>query len=588
MRQNVMRLLASAALVGGCAAEQTPRDYDLADIDVSVQEVRTGRSAGKNLLSLDMLSTYQGRALGCDDGTLDISVGIGSSPDGPFEELPGDAYEVRCTASEAPDVALVIDNSGSEQGYLEWLQEAAHVMTDAVMGRDGRSSLVRVSTDSDIRLGLTEDEEAIRGAIDELYILNGWTALYDGIRLGNETLGAAAATHSDYDSMDDFCDTDRKLAVVAFTDGNENNSANERLRSDEYPGDGIDTTLEDLHDLRVADVRTPIYTVGLGDEVDHGGLEELAGYTGGRHHRIDSAADLPATFEVISEYLASSVKVCTEISADICGHHYVRVEYTWAPCDDGTCDEVRDSYLQEIHVECPPAPPAGKVATVLLTLSNPGIDRDLAKTLASNTVNWVSPSADPRVIVVKDENHHGEFSQDADFVYELLSEAGFQVDFVDEPVGGISAADTAGYDVVWMSNPGYPFDDQSSMNALASFGQDGGGYVLQSDDGTRLSGDLAFAMSSFTGLLYENNGTSFCGRHIDNNATPDKYQVMINDSAHPVIAGLEGASFLYGNDIDVSSPADAGEEILAWANGVDASGEVFCEREIPVISVRTP
>jgi hypothetical protein len=590
MIQRASRVVLSLGLVTACTGDEG-LPFDPAEVQVSVQEVRAVSDGQQGYLSLDVLTTAPGHAVACNQGHLRVSVGVGDSADGPFAELPTDSYQIRCSTDENPNVALVVDNSASEDGFLPWLQEAAHVMTDAIFARDGRASVVRISTDSSIELALTGDEEMVRGAIDELYIRNGWTALYDGIRMGNETLGSVGASTAPGD-MDDACAPDRKLAIVTFTDGNENNSANERLRSPEYPGDGIDTTLADLHGLAVDGVVTPIYTVGMGEMVDHAALEDLAATTGGRHHRVDTAEELPGVYELISDYLASSVNVCTELPDDFCGDHFVRVEYVWSPCDeDETCDpeeETRGSYLQEIHVECPPAPRTGNVATVLLTLSNPGIERSVAQTLATNTVAWVSPVESPQVLVVKDENHHGEFAQDAEYVHEILTEAGVTADFIDEPAGGLELADVDGYDVIWLSNPGYPFNDRRSLYTLADFAAAGGGYVLQSDDGTWLFNDSAFSMSSFTGLVHGANGTSFCGQHIDNNASSYRYQVTFNDDTHPAIAGLEATTFYYGDDIDTSAPAGLGETVLAWAEGVNANGAAICETRVPVISVHAP
>jgi hypothetical protein len=588
----------SLGLVGGCVVtDESPRDASR--VQVSVQEMRTGKRGQQSFVSLDVLTTSGGHAIACNEGHLQVSVGVSNTAGGPFEELPADTYQIRCTADEGADVALVVDNSGSEQGYLPWLQEAAHVMADAIFARGGRASVVRVSTDSAIELPLTNDEEQVRSGIDDLFINNGWTALYDGVRMGNETLGngASAATApsepSEPSEPGEFCSTDRKLAIVTFTDGGENNSSHQRLRSPQYPGDGIDTTLDDLHGLQVAGVNTPIYTVGLGAEVNHDGLTALAETTGGRHHRVDDAADLPEVFQVISDYLASSVKVCTELPPGLCGDRFVRVQYTWSPCaaGDESCDpadEVHGSYLQEVHVECPPAPPQGKAATIVLTLSNPGIERDVAQTLAANTVRWVSAAASPRVLVVKDENHHNEFEHDAAYVHELLVAAGVSADFIDEPRGGLELEDTAGYDVIWLSNPGHPVNDKRTLRTMTDFLASGGGYVLQSDDATWFYGDNAFSMTPYTGLHHYNNGVWFCERDIDNNATPRSYQVMMNDETHPVIAGLEGATLLYGNDIDKSEPVNQGEEVLAWANGVEADGQVYCNKRTPVIVVRTP
>ena len=70
-------------------------------------------------------------------------------------------------------------------------------------------------------------------------------------------------------------------------------------------------------------------------------------------------------------------------------------------------------------------------------------------------------------------------------------------------------------------------------------------------------------MLPYTFLHYEGNGTSTCGHPTDNN-NGESYRITFTEgSGHLLAAGLEGVSFLYGDDIDHSSPADDGEEVLA-------------------------
>lgn len=563
---------------------------------VSVQEVRAVRGNGHNYLSVDVLATDEGGlAIPCGQGSLDVEVSIATAQEGPFTPVSDSVLQVRCTAEEGADIALVVDNSQSERNFLPWLQEAAKVMVDGIRQRGGRASLVRVSTEATVRQPLTDDDLLIHNAIDGLFIRNGWTALYDGVRLGNETLGDGAIGNVVPADLDSFCAADRKLGIVTFTDGQENNSSNQSYLSDEYPGDGLDTTLEDLYRLQVSGVTTPIYTVGLGREVERDRLTSLAEYTGGRHHQVDDEADLPGVFQMIANYLESNVKVCTELPTEVCGELWVRVDYVWSSCipGDTACDEngvdaevIQGTQVQRTYLECPHNP-RGNSATILLTMSDPNIPQENARTLAENAVTWVSPVLSPRVLVVKDDNHHDEASDDAVYVATLLEEANYDVTFIDEPPDGLVAADVAGYDVVWLSNPGYPVDDKTTLDTLASLADQGGGYILQGDDMTWFWGDAGFSMTPYTGLVHESNGDRFCDWMIDNYVTENAYRVDIGDS-HPVISGLEGLELVYGDDIDTSYPADQGETVLAQANGLDGTGSLLCSKTVPVITVRTP
>ena len=88
------------------------------------------------------------------------------------------------------------------------------------------------------------------------------------------------------------------------------------------------------------------------------------------------------------------------------------------------------------------------------------------------------------------------------------------------------------------------------------------------------------SLSPLTYLENIDNGTQFCGVGIDNN-NGGKYRVTFTDTDHPVIEGLHGQSFTYGDDIDRSVPLGQGEEVLAWAtlDGDDGS----CADRSPVV-----
>jgi hypothetical protein len=223
----------------------------------------------------------------------------------------------------------------------------------------------------------------------------------------------------------------------------------------------------------------------------------------------------------------------------------------------------------------------GRVATILLTMTAAETDAEARDKLMANTINWASPVDAPRVLFVLDDFHHGEFADDTQALYESLATAGYDASYLEESGNGIQAQDLAGYDVIWFSNPGYPIDDKASFNALLEFSQNGGGVVLQGDDMTWSYGQ-AFPTTPLTHLRHVENGASACGVGIDN-GKGGRYRVTMNADTHPVIEGLEGASFLYGDDIDNSEALD-GTEVVAWAT---VEGKANCPRR-PVITAFTP
>lgn len=558
-----------AALLAGCS--QTP------EFEASVQAPRAARGTGAGgFLSLEVLATSGGEAIGCDDTSVEVVVEVAGA-DGHFASLPAGASTVVCDEGRTGDLAVVVDNSGSEDGFLPWLQEGAGNMVDGVLAHGGRSSLVRVSTDAELREEMTSDAAVLRDAVDALHVANGWTALYDGIRLGNETIGAAAGARPEWTDLESFCAADRTLGVVAFTDGQDNNSAGEHdavVDNDRYPGDGIDTRFDDLLDLRVDGISTPVYTIGLGRGVLESELQDLATRSGGRYLSVDDEADLPGVFDIIGDYFDASRNVCAELPTLECGAFTVRVTTTWE--HGGTTHT--DVQLETVHLECE-APSEGRVATVLLTTSDPNIPRELAGTLSRNVVEWVSPVLRPRVLVVLDDNNHGEDRGDAQVVNVLLSDSdNLDVTYVEEPEGGLIAADLAAVDVVWFSNPGYPMDDVATFATLQGFSADGGGVVLQGDDMTWSWGH-GFDMSPLTHTDHVSNGTQACGQRIDN-LQGGHYIVTVAEAEHAVTTGIEGERFLYGNDIDHSVPRGEGEVVLATAT---VAGDEGCMTPVPVV-----
>jgi len=551
------------------------------------QMLRAAQSqAGDSFLSFDVVLTEAGAgpAIDCTEGTLSVDVELRKANGKGFEKVSTQQVQVRCEGSVGPDIALVVDNSGSESGTLAEVREASSRLIDHVQAAHGRVSLVRVSTQPSVLEPLTADAEQARAALSELHVSNGWTALYDGVRVGNETLGDALLGEQQQAPADqaEFCGLDPQRAILLFTDGHENNSSDQHA-TEKYPGDGFDTTLDDLTRLRTRGTTTPIYTVGLGDDVDHDALTALAEQTGGKHHRTDSSDAVQDLFANIASYTGPRFKVCASLPTTRCGSNDVRLSYRW----DGEGRTISGSRESSLNVACPTPPAVGKSAAVLLTLSNPGIDRNDARELVRRTASWVSPVAEPRVLVVLDDSHHNEDSDDAAYVGRALEHAGIDYELVQEPEHGINASALDGFDVVWFSNPGYPMDDQTSFDTLRAALGRGMGVVVQGDDMAWSFGH-AFDMAPLTHLTFEDNGTDACGHSSDNNVGEAAFSVQYAPS-HPMIGALAGSSFLYGNDIDNSSPRNEGEEVLAWGGVVDRrSGDAMCASRRPVVVAYDP
>ena len=129
-----------------------------------------------------------------------------------------------------------------------------------------------------------------------------------------------------------------------------------------------------------------------------------------------------------------------------------------------------------------------------------------------------------------------------------------------EPTDGITQSDLSGFHVAIFSNPGYPPDDDSTIDALYSFSSQGYGVILQGDDMTRTTNPNMEAMTRLIGV---DNGTSYFGVNIDNNSG-DAYSVrlvpynVLNTNIPPI-------SFPYGNDIDTTTLASS--SVCTWRHG---------------------
>jgi hypothetical protein len=300
----------------------------------TVQEVRAQASESDALqLQMDVLLTDgEGESIPCGEAVVDVEVEISrNGEEGPWVGIESGTVLAECTEGGAGHLALVIDNSGSVVDQLPTLKEGAARVMDRVVGDGGQVSLVRVSTDASVRQLLTSDRGELGGAIDELFITNGWTALWDGVRIGNETL-ALAPDHELRESEDalTLCTTTKKQGIVLFTDGQENNSSHQKLQNERYPGDGLDTTLDDLLLLHSQGTRTPIYPIGLGPNIDRHALTELAEASGGRFFELDSMDRVSDALQAVSEYFGAAHRVCSDVPSHFCGPLDVRVTHRFS------------------------------------------------------------------------------------------------------------------------------------------------------------------------------------------------------------------------------------------------------------------
>lgn len=550
-----------------------------AEITTTTQQLRAGQGdEGQSFLGIDVLATNRTqKVMGCEDGELKVEVAYSISGEtGPFTAVEEEEVSIRCGLETAGDFALVVDNSGSEEGFLAELKHSARDVIHRLLPLGGRASLVRVSTEASVISEVTADRSDLEHGLNGMRVSNGWTALYDGIRMGNETLGRAAmAAHTNvFSERNAFCATSQKLGIVAITDGGENNSAGQRLADDSYPGDGVHTTLDDLKQLRVAGVTTPIYTIGLGDDVDHTGLEALALHTGGRHMRIDTKTDIAEAFGVIADYAEGHHQVCATLPDDVCGVVHVRVGHAFEYIQGKRRRTTSGERVYRMHLDCPDVlsspeqAASGRVLTALVAISDLQMSGDARAELVANMVNRVTDVSAPAVLIVEDDwQPHNEHHGDTAYVRGTLESAGFNVAMMNEPQDGLEASHVHGFDVVWFANPGDAIDDMQTVRTLEAFAHFGGGVVMQGDDMGACFGQ-AFSMENLTGLEYVGGGASYCGRYM-NNGQRDYSVDWENDLSSPMTT--VGTTMYYADDIDTVRLTAEDTQVLAWASAAHAS-----------------
>jgi Mg-chelatase subunit ChlD len=243
-------------------------------------------------------------SLSQDDATVTVETRAG---DGPWKLVEDVRYGFN--GPSQLDVVLVVDNSGSELSELETIQETARDFARKLQVRAHRDrvALVRVSTVAQVLTPLTEDLDVFDAAVDSLFAKNGWTALWDGLRVANEVLSQGALGQVK-GADEEICLGRTYRAIVAFTDGRENNSADEHETS--YPGDGVDTTLDMVAEQEVLGARTPLHLVGIGPKVDPETLSGLAETTQGYYAVIEDFNSLHGKLMSAAARLDGEIPVC--------------------------------------------------------------------------------------------------------------------------------------------------------------------------------------------------------------------------------------------------------------------------------------
>lgn len=180
-------------------------------------------------------------------------------------------------AGRQPVVAiLVIDRSGSmsASGKMEGAQAAAHAFLDQLQpGRDKLGVIAfneALTTLGALTLISEADRQSLKSAISRLGP-DGDTAFYDAV----------------YDATIDLGPQPGRKVIIAMTDGKDNRSQH-----------SLKNTIEFARENKV-----PLYTIGLGWDVQENRLEKMASQTGGRYYFSPDASQLAALYRDLAQAL---------------------------------------------------------------------------------------------------------------------------------------------------------------------------------------------------------------------------------------------------------------------------------------------
>ena len=228
------------------------------------------------------------------------------------------------SASDLPmSVLVLMDTSGSMQGTA--IQDARRAAGTFISGL-GEQDQVAAATFNEKMTYLsdfTDDRETVSSEITKVSAVNlASTCLYDA---AYDAVQKAATLESG------------RRAIVLLTDGQD------------YKSGGACSvhTLDDVIGLAAdAATRVPVFTIGLGKEIDEKSLQRLAEMSGGVYRFAPSSGQLLEVFNALSSQLRSQY-VLTYTSTGAPGAHTVAVEMKY---DDQSVQDTRRFTLPELPI----------------------------------------------------------------------------------------------------------------------------------------------------------------------------------------------------------------------------------------------
>lgn len=278
VRLCVLLLLAFSMLPLAVLAQHVPGDLSIRVVDVDVSgfprvalTVTVRDATGVSVLNLDH-TAFEINENRAPEARPIVGVDPVVNPDLPV------------------GIVLVVDISGSMSGQpLEDAQAAARTLVEQ-LGEDDEAAFIAFASAVDLdgldparEHPLTADRRVLSALIDSVEA-GGGTSLYDALFKGVQWAQEGRLGHR---------------AVILLTDG-----------VDEGPGSTVASAETPIQEATRANV--PIFTIGLGDQIDAGYLQRVARTTGGTYQEAPDSGQLTALFLNVLDRLKQQYVVTYE------------------------------------------------------------------------------------------------------------------------------------------------------------------------------------------------------------------------------------------------------------------------------------
>ncbi|WP_409698174.1 vWA domain-containing protein [Yoonia sp.] len=186
-------------------------------------------------------------------------------------------------AAQLPPLSIVVavDVSGSMSREMDATRTAAQDFITS-LGEDDSVQLLTFQREISVLTPMTTDKDAVIAAVDTL-VARGDTALYDAI----------------VEAVDLFEEIEGRKAVIVLSDGVDDDGAGAPLSEA-----GVEDAL-----ARAGAVNLPVFTIGLGSEIDQNILQQIATETGAIYLNAPDATSLSAVYNQIGEQLSGQYAI---------------------------------------------------------------------------------------------------------------------------------------------------------------------------------------------------------------------------------------------------------------------------------------